>query len=190
MGLKMEIKDILNDTEDRMQKAVESIRGELTKIRTGKASPALLDTIRVPYYGSNVPIKQVASISTPEPRLISIQPWEKNMIGEIERAIMKSDLGLNPVNDGTILRLPIPQLTEERRKDLVRLCNKLGEEGRISVRNIRRDANDALKKKEKNHEISEDQSHTAMDEVQKLTDVHIEQIDELLKNKEAEIMEV
>ncbi len=186
----MEIKDIHKDAEHRMQKAVESTRSELTKIRTGKASPALLDTIKVSYYGSMVPLKQVASISTPEARLLVIQPWEKNLIGEIEKAILKSDLGLNPVNDGTVIRLPIPQLTEERRKDLVRLCNKLGEEGRIAIRNVRRDANDHLKKMEKNHEISEDEYHTAVDEVQKITDKYIQQIDDLLKIKEAEILEV
>lgn len=173
-----------------MLKAVESTRGELTKIRTGKASPALLDTIRVEYYGSTVPLKQVAGINTPEPRLITVQPWEKNLIGEIEKAILKSDLGLNPSNDGAVIRLPIPQLTEERRKDLVRLCHKLVEEGRVAVRNIRRDANDLLKKSEREHDISEDQYHTAMDEVQKLTDKYISQIDEVLKNKEDEIMEV
>ncbi|MFQ5863960.1 MAG: ribosome recycling factor [bacterium] len=186
----MEIKDIYKDAEQRMQKAVENTRFELTKIRTGKASPALLDTIRVSYYGSMVPIKQVASISTPEARLLTIQPWEKTLIGEIEKAILKSDLGLNPANDGTVIRLPIPQLTEERRKDLVRLCNKLGEEGRIAIRNVRRDANDQLKKKEKNHEISEDQYHTAVNEVQRITDKYIKQVDEILENKEAEIMEV
>ncbi len=186
----MEIKEIQKDAETRMKKAVESTRAELAKIRTGKASPALLDTLRVSYYGTLVPIKQVASISVPEARLITIQPWEKNMLAEIEKAILKSDLGLNPVNDGNVIRLPIPQLTEERRKDLVRLCHKLAEEGRIAIRNIRRDANEHLKKKEKNHEISEDQMHTALDEIQKLTDKYIEQIDEILKNKEDEIMEV
>ncbi|MFQ5824488.1 MAG: ribosome recycling factor [bacterium] len=186
----MEIKEIHKDTEERMQKAVENTRFELTKIRTGKASPALLDTIRIPYYGSIVPLKQVASISTPEARLLTIQPWEKNLIGEIEKAILKSDLGLTPINDGVVIRLPIPQLTEERRKDLVRLCHKLGEEGRIVIRNIRRDANDQLKKKEKNHEISEDQCHTALDDVQKITDKYIKQVDEILQKKEVEIMEV
>ncbi|MCG8603615.1 ribosome recycling factor [bacterium] len=186
----MEIKEIQRDAEERMQKGVENVRGELTKIRTGKASPALLDTIRVEYYGSTVPLKQVASVNVPEPRLLTVQPWEKNLIGEIEKAILKSDLGLNPSNDGTIIRLPIPQLTEERRKDLVRLCHKLAEEGRIAVRNVRRDANDRLKKSEKNHDISEDQYHTAMDVVQTITDKYIGQIDDLLKKKEEEVMEV
>ncbi|MFQ5637407.1 MAG: ribosome recycling factor [bacterium] len=186
----MDISEVKKDSEDRMQKAVENIRSELTKIRTGKASPALLDTIKVDYYGSSVPLKQVAGINTPEPRMITIQPWEKNMIGEIEKAILKSDLGLNPSSDGTIIRLPIPQLTEERRKDLVRLCHKFAEEGRIAIRNVRRDSNDKLKKLEKEHVISEDQYHTAISDVQKITDEHIVQVDEILKKKEAEVLEV
>lgn len=186
----MEINAVEKDAATRMDKAIENARHELSKIRTGKASPALLDTVKVQYYGSPVPLKQVASINTPEPRLITIQPWEKNLISEIEKAIMQSDLGLTPQNDGAIIRLPIPQLTEERRKDMVRLCHKLAEEGRIAIRNIRRDANDKLKKAEKDHDISEDQSHTAMDEIQRITDEHINKIDEVLKNKEEEVMEV
>jgi ribosome recycling factor len=140
----MDISALEKDSAKRMDKAIESTRHELSKIRTGKASPALLDTIKVDYYGSPVPLKQVASINTPETRLITIQPWEKNLISEIEKAIMQSDLGLTPQNDGTLIRLPIPQLTEERRKDMVRLCHKLAEEGRVAIRNIRRDANDKL----------------------------------------------
>ncbi|MFQ5706863.1 MAG: ribosome recycling factor [bacterium] len=186
----MDLAGIEQNAEERMSKAVENTRFELTRIRTGKASPAILDTIKVSYYGSMVPLKQVASVSTPEARLLTVQPWEKNLIGEIEKAILKSDLGLNPINDGTVIRLPIPQLTEERRKDLMRICNKLGEEGRIAIRNIRRDANEHLKKLEKNHEVSEDQCHTAMDKIQKITDKNIQLVDDLLKNKEAEIMEV
>lgn len=186
----MEIEAIKEDAEARMGKAVENTRSELAKIRTGKASPAILDTVRVEYYGSTVPLKQVASVSTPEPRLLTIQPWEKNMISEIEKVIQKSDLGLNPVNDGTLIRIPIPQLTEERRKDLVRLCHRLSEEGRIAIRNVRRDCNDRLKQSEKNHEISEDQYHTAIDDVQKVTDKYIKQVDEILAHKEKEIMEV
>ncbi|MFQ5649912.1 MAG: ribosome recycling factor [bacterium] len=186
----MEINENKRYAEERMLKAVENTRVEFTKIRTGKASPALLDTVRVSYYGNMVPLKQVGTINTPEPRLITIQPWEKNLIAEIEKAIMKADLGLNPVNDGNVIRLPIPQLTEERRKDLVRLCHKLAEEGRIAVRNVRRDSNEKLKKAEKSHEISEDQYHTAIDEMQKLTDKYVNQIDELLKSKEEEVMEV
>ncbi len=186
----MEIAEIKLDAEDRMEKAVENTRFEFTKIRTGKASPALLDTVRVMYYGNVVPLKQVATINTPEPRLITVQPWEKNLIQEIDKAIMKADLGLNPVNDGNLIRVPIPQLTEERRKDFARLCHKLAEEGRIAIRNVRRDANDNLKKSEKSHDISEDQYHTAVDDVQSITDAHIKQIDTLLDLKEKEIMEV
>lgn len=184
------VEKLKKETEERMKKAVENTRAELSKIRTGKASPALLDAVRINYFGSSVPIQQVASISTPEVRLITIQPWDRKMIGEIEKAILKSDLGLTPVNDGTVIRLPIPPLTEERRKDMVRLCHKLAEEGRIAIRNIRRDANDQLRKAEKNHEISEDEMHWGLEEIQKLTDTYVSKIDELLKKKEAEVMEV
>ena len=185
----MIVKEIHDDAERRMKKAVEAIESELAKIRTGKASPAILDAIRVEYYGNNVPIKQVASISVPEPRLIVIQPWEKKMLSEIEKAIMKSDLGLNPVNDGTVIRVPFPPLTEERRKDLVKLVHKLGEEGRVAVRNIRRDANEKLKKAEKNHEISEDDLHRGQKEIQELTDEYIGKIDKIIQAKEKEILE-
>lgn len=186
----MEINEIKRDAEERMQGAVENTRVEFTKIRTGKASPALLDTVRVSYYGNMVPLKQVATVNTPEPRLITVQPWEKNLVPEIEKAIMKADLGLNPASDGTLIRIPIPQLTEERRKDFARLCHKLAEEGRVAIRNVRRDANEKLKKTEKDHDISEDQYHTAVDEVQEITNKYIGQIDDMLKSKEAEIMEV
>ena len=185
----MEIDEVFKDAETRMKKTVEATQSELSKIRTGKASPAILDAVRVDYYGSNVPIKQVASISVPEPRLINIQPWDKKMLSEIERAILKSDLGLNPINDGNTIRVPIPPLTEERRRDLVRVVHKLGEEGRIAIRNIRRDANERLKKAEKSHEISEDDSHRAMKEIQELTDEYIKKIDEIIKDKEEEILE-
>ncbi|NOZ56653.1 MAG: ribosome recycling factor [Calditrichaeota bacterium] len=184
----MIVKEIHDDAERRMKKAVEATESELAKIRTGKASPAILDTIRVEYYGNNVTIKQVASVSVPEPRLIVIQPWEKRMLSEIEKAIMKSDLGLNPVNDGTVIRVPFPPLTEERRKDLVKLVHKLGEEGRVAVRNIRRDANEKLKKAEKNHEISEDDLHRQK-EIQELTDEYIKKIDKIIEAKEKEILE-
>jgi ribosome recycling factor len=184
------VEKVKKDTEGRMKKAVENTRAELAKIRTGKASPALLDAVRVNYFGSSVPIKQVASINTPEARLITVQPWDRKMIGEIEKAILKSDLGLTPVNDGTLIRLPIPPLTEERRKDLVRLCHKLAEEGRIAIRNIRRDANDQLRKAQKDHQISEDEMHWGLEEIQKLTDTYIKQVDEILKKKEAEVLEV
>ncbi len=141
------------------------------------------------YYGAQVPIKQVANIGVPEPRLITIQPWDRSVIGAIEKAILKADLGLNPINDGHLIRLPIPELTEERRKELVKVCKKIAEEGRIAVRNVRRDANDKLKQAEKDHEISEDDSHRYQEKVQELTDEVIKEIDQLLERKEAEIME-
>jgi ribosome recycling factor len=180
---------ITKDAESRMNKAVESTRDELARIRTGKASPALLDSVRVNYYGASVPLKQVANINTPEPRLITIQPWEKNLVGEIEKAILKADLGLNPQNDGGLIRVPIPQLTEERRQDLVRLCRKLAEEGRIAVRNVRRDALDQLKKAKKDGDLPEDEEKAYEKELQKITDRHTGMIDDILKHKEAEIME-
>ncbi|MBC7186312.1 MAG: ribosome recycling factor [Calditrichaeota bacterium] len=180
---------ILQDAKRRMRASVENITAELAKIRTGKASAALLDAVRVEYYGAQVPIKQVANIGVPEPRLITIQPWDRTVIGAIEKAILKADLGLNPINDGHLIRLPIPELTEERRKELVKVCKKIAEEGRIAVRNVRRDANDKLKLAEKNHEISEDDSHRYQEKVQELTDEIIKEIDQLLEKKEAEIME-
>jgi len=178
------------DAETRMQKSLESIREEMAKIRTGKATTSLLDMIKVNYYGSQVPLKQVANITVPEPRLLSVQPWEKNLIGEIERAIMKSDLGLNPTNNGKIIRIPFPTLTEERRKELVKLVRKMAEEGRIAIRNIRRDVNEHIKKAQKNHELTEDQEHNELEKIQKLTDEFIKKMDQILAEKEKEIMEV
>jgi ribosome recycling factor len=184
------IDELYADLDKRMDKTVESVRVEFSKIRTGKASPALLDTVNVDYYGNPSPLKQVATIATPEPRLITIQPWEKGMLGPIEKAILASELGVTPNNDGNIIRIPIPPLTEERRKDLVKLIKKFGEEGKVAVRNIRREGNDKLKKAEKKHEISEDNMHDANDRVQKLTDAHTETIDKLVNMKEEEVMEV
>lgn len=178
------------DAEMRMKKSLEAIQSEMARIRTGKATTSLLDMIKVNYYGSQVPLKQVANITVPEPRLLSVQPWEKNLIPEIEKAILKSDLGLNPSNDGKTIRIPFPQLTEERRKELVKLVKKMAEEGRIAVRNIRRDVNEHIKKAQKNHELTEDQEHDELDEIQKLTDEYIEKIVKLLSEKEKEIMEV
>jgi ribosome recycling factor len=181
---------ILRDAKSRMSKSVESFRQELNKIRTGKASVSLLDNIKVDYYGTQTPLNQVASLSTPEPRLIVVQPWEKNLIGDIEKEIQKSDLGLTPVNDGTFIRLAIPVLTEERRKDLVKLVKKYAEDSRIAVRNVRRDANDQIKREEKERNISEDESKKLQNNCQEITDQHIEQIENILKQKETEIMEV
>ena len=184
------LNQIYTETEEKMKKAVEAVQKELASIRTGRATTALLDGIRVEYYGSAVPLNQVASVSAPEPKLLVIQPWEKKMIEEISRAILKSDLGLNPTSDGNVIRLGIPPLTEERRKDLVKLIKKLAEEGKISIRNIRREANEALDKTEKKKEISEDDNRKSQERIQKLTDRYIEAIDKVVKGKEVEIMEV
>lgn len=173
-----------------MEKAVEALRRDFTSVRTGKASASLLDTVRVEAYGSMVPVNQVASISTPEPRLLVVQPWDQGMIGPIEKALQASELGLNPSNDGKIIRVPIPALTEERRKEYVRLLNRMTEEGRVAVRQARKDANDAIKQRQKDGEISEDDARREQDAIQKLTDRYIQQMEEILKNKEAEVMEV
>ncbi|EQB63441.1 MAG: hypothetical protein RBG1_1C00001G1020 [candidate division Zixibacteria bacterium RBG-1] len=184
------LNQIYTETEEKMKKAVEAVQKELASIRTGRATTALLDGIKVEYYGNMVPLNQVASVSAPEHRLLVIQPWEKKMIEEISRAILKSDLGLNPTSDGNVIRLGIPPLTEERRKDLVKLIKKLAEEGKISIRNIRREANEALDKTEKKKEISEDDNRKSQERIQKLTDRYIEAIDKVVKGKEVEIMEV
>ena len=181
---------ITKDAEARMHKAVEATRNEFAKIRTGKASPALLDSVRVNYHGASMSIKQVATVNTPEARMITVQPYEKSMIAEIEKAILKADLGLNPQNDGSLIRIPIPPLNEERRKDLVRACHKLAEDGRVAIRNVRQDAMKHLKTEKKDGKLSEDDEKKLEKEVQKLTDAQTGQIDELLKRKEAEIMEV
>jgi len=184
------LNELFKDIDHRMGQAVEHIRTEFAGLRSGRASTALVDNIKVDYYGTSTPLNQVANISVPEPRLIVIQPWDKNLTKDIEKAIMASDLGLNPNNDGILLRIPIPALTEERRKDLVRLVHKLAEEGRVSIRNVRRDANDHIKKGEKEHEISEDNSKRAMENVQEITDKYIKQVDDLVAIKEKEIMTV
>ena len=184
------IKELLEDAEIRMKKTVDNTKTELGKVRTGRANLALLDTIRVHYYGSMVPLKQVANLGVPEPRLITIQPWDRSMLAEIEKAILKADLGITPNNDGHIIRLPIPSLTEERRKDLVRFIHQLGEEGRIAVRNIRRDMIEHLRKAQKDHQISEDEEYNGGIDAQELTDVFIVKLDEAIQAKEEEIMEV
>src|SRR3989304_5747394 len=184
------VKDILKHTEERMKKAVEGVRDELTKIRTGKATTVLLDGVKVDYYGSMVPLNQTANVSTPDVHTISVQPWEKGMVGAIEKAIIAANLGLNPVNDGNLVRVPIPPLNEERRRELVKLVKKFGEEGKIAVRNVRRDAIEHLKKSEKQEHFSEDERKRGENEVQKMTDKNIKDIDGLLATKEKEIMEV
>ena len=186
----MDMKEIKKDADHRMKKAVENIQQEFAKIRTGRASAALLDGVKVSYYGNMVPLSQASTVTIPEPRLIAIQPWDRSLISEIEKAILKSELGLTPSNDGSFIRVPIPQLNEERRKDLARLVKKFAEEGRIAIRNVRRDANDHLKKMQKNHDISEDELSVILDEIQEVTDKHIKEIDVILEHKENEIMEV
>ncbi|CAH2713256.1 Ribosome-recycling factor [Neobacillus rhizosphaerae] len=183
-------KQVLSTTKDRMTKAIQSYSRELASIRAGRASASLLDRITVDYYGSPTPVNQMAGITTPEARLLVIQPYDKSILGDIEKAILKSDLGLNPSNDGTIIRIAIPQLTEERRRDLVKLVKKESEEAKVAVRNIRRDANDDLKKLEKNGEITEDALRGYSDDIQKLTDEFIQKIDQITKDKEKEILEV
>lgn len=180
----------IREARERMDKAVEAVQREFGTVRTGKATPALLDTVRVEAYGSKLPINQVATVSTPEPRMLLVQPWDKSVLSDVERAIQSADLGLNPANDGSVIRVPVPPLTEERRKDMVRVLHKLAEEGRISVRQARQDANKEIKRREQEHEISEDDARRELDEVQELTDKHIETIDRLLSHKEEEVMEV
>ncbi len=182
--------DIYADAEAKMEKAIAAFQRELSTLRAGRATPSLLDRIEVDYYGVQTPLNQLAGISAPEPRLLVVQPWDKQAMPEIEKAIMKSDLGLMPSNDGNVIRLNIPELTEERRKELVKYVRKKAEEGRVSVRNIRRDANDEIKKLEKNSDISEDESRRSQDSIQELTDQKIEEIDKILEAKESEIMEV
>lgn len=181
---------ILHDTEDKMKKAVDFTRQELTKLRSGKAAVAILDDIKIDYYGQKMPIAQTASISAPDPHLITVQPWDKSIIGDIEKAVLAANIGLTPANDGTTIRLPVPPLTEERRKELVKVAKKFAEDGRITIRNIRRDANEHLKKAEKDEHVSEDERKHGENEVQKLTDKYIKQLDEILVGKEKEIMEV
>jgi ribosome recycling factor len=184
------VKDVLHEAKGRMDKAVEALQGDLRAIRTGRASPALLEKLQVEYYGAPTPLNQLAGVSAPEPRVLMIRPYDKSVVGAIEKAIQKSDLGLTPSNDGQVIRLIIPHLTEDRRKDLSKQVSRRVEEARIAARNIRRDANDSLAKMEKDKEISEDDLRDGQKAVQKLTDESIKQIDEIGKAKEAEIMEV
>lgn len=184
------VKDILLDAEDRMKKSIEHLKTDLASLRAGRANPAMLDKIMVDYYGEPTPINQLANITVPEARLLVIQPWDKSSIAEIEKAILKSDLGINPNNDGNVIRIAIPQLTEERRKDLVKVVKKRAEDNRVAVRNIRREANDMLKSSEKDKLISEDENKKGMEDIQKLTDKYIKEVDNILQAKEKDIMEV
>jgi len=184
------VDELITDAQTRMGKSVEHARTEFTTVRTGRASAALLDRIEVDYYGTATPLKQLSTISVPEPRMLVVQPFDPGSIKAIEKAIMESDLGLTPSNDGKLIRLPIPQLTEERRKELVKVVRNLAEEHRVAVREIRRDAMKHLKELVDNGSVGADEEHRAEERVQKLTDEHTKQIDELLKHKEAEVMEV
>ena len=181
---------LIKDANSRMDKTLEAFRSELSKVRTGKATTALLDGVKVDYYGNITPINQVGNITVLDPHTLSITPWDKSMVQAVDKAILEANLGFNPISDGTNLKIPIPLLTEERRKDFVKLIKKFGEDSKIAIRNIRRDANDHLKKEEKDKKISEDELKYSEDEVQKLTDHHTKLIDEILKHKEKEIMEV
>ncbi|RJQ27832.1 MAG: ribosome recycling factor [Peptococcaceae bacterium] len=182
--------EFAKDLEDSMKKTIEVVKKEFSSLRAGRATPALLEKIMVQYYGTPTPINQLANISVPEARLLLIQPWDKNLLPDIEKAILKSDLGINPASDGTVIRLAVPQLTQERRSELMKLIKKKTEEGRVAIRNIRRDANDQLKVQQKEGKISEDELKRSQDEVQKLTDRYIKEIDNLLSIKEKEVMQV
>lgn len=184
------INEIKQDAQERMAKSIESLKGNLNKVRTGRAHASLLDNINVDYYGMETPLNQVGNISVPDARNLSITVFDKGMIAAVEKAIMKSDLGLNPQSNGTLIRIPLPPLTEERRKDLVKVVRGEAENGKIAIRNIRRDANSDIKSLQKEKEISEDEQHQAEDEIQQITDTFVKQVDEMLVKKEAELMEI
>lgn len=185
----MNLNEIFKDAQHRMEKSVEHVQQELARIRSGRATPALLDVVRIDYYGTMVPLNQVASVAAPEARLLVVQPWEKRIIADIEKAILQAGLGLNPSNDGNVVRVPIPELSEERRQELLKLVKKYCEEGRVAIRNVRRVSNEHIKKLEKDHEISEDSSHDATEKIQKFTNQYIENIDKILAHKEKEILQ-
>lgn len=184
------IDEIIKDAEVRMGKSIDSLHTEFSKIRTGRAHPSLLDQIQVDYYGSATPINQVANVTIEDSRTLVVTPWEKDMVAKVEKAIMGSDLGLNPATAGTVIRIPMPPLTEERRRDLVKVVRHEAEQGRVAIRNIRRDANSDFKDLLKEKEISEDEEHKAEENIQKLTDTYVAKIDQVLTDKEAELMEV
>jgi len=175
---------------EQMERALEALRRDFGSVRTGKASPALLDMVRVDAYGSKMPLNQVASVSTPEARMLLVQPWDKALMADIEKAIRSAELGLNPANDGNVIRVPVPALNEERRREMVRLLHKHAEEGRIGVRHARQEANKEIRARQQGHEMSEDEAHRQLDDIQKLTDEYIAKVDHLLKAKEEEVMEV
>jgi ribosome recycling factor len=181
------LNEIKKDAEERMLKAIAALKKELSTLRAGRANPAMLERVTVDYYNTPTPLNQMANITVPESRLLVIQPWDKSVIGDIEKAILKSDLGLTPTNDGSVIRIAIPALTEERRAELVKLVKKYGEEAKVAIRNIRRDKNDELKKQEKDGSISADESKRGQDEMQKLTDRYVREVDQVVGDKEKEI---
>lgn len=182
------VEKVYKETKERMEKAIEALKKDLSRIRTGRASVSLLDGLRVQYYGSLVPLNQVASVAVPESRLITIQPWDIKAIGEIEKAVLKSELGLTPANDGKMIRINIPPLTEERRRDLVKVIKKMAEESRVALRNIRRESNESIKEMKKDRVVSEDDFFKGQDEVQKITKEFIEKVDRISEEKEKEIL--
>ncbi len=184
------VDEVLSEAKAAMDKAVKALKKEMTKVRTGRASTSLLEDVRVDYYGVPTPLSQVATLSAPEPRLLTVQPWEKNLIPDIEKALFKADLGLTPSSDGQLIRLPVPALTEERRREMVKIIKRMGEDAKVSVRSARRDANDTLKMLEKEKEITEDDLKRSEKDVQKLTDDFVDTIDSVVQNKEQEVMEV
>lgn len=184
------IKEITEDAEKRMKKSIESLKGELTKLRTGRAHTSLLDHVMVSYYGNDTPLSQVASVTVSDPRTLSVKPWEKSMIGAVEKAIMQSNLGLNPASQGEVIRVPLPPLTEERRKDMIKIVRQEGENAKVAIRNIRRDANGDFKSLNKEKDITDDELKQAEDGVQKITDKYVTEVDEILAVKEKDLMEV
>ncbi len=184
------VEDIISDVEDRMKKSIKTIEKEFASIRTGRANPALFDGIKVDVYGTQMPLNQVATVSCPEPRLVVIQPWDRSNLSSVEKAILKSDLSVNPNNDGNLIRIQIPDLTEERRKEYVKLARQKAEECKVSIRNVRRDGNDMIKDLEKSKDISEDESKNAIGRIQKLTDKYTDEVQKMTDNKEKEILNI
>ena len=186
----MPTQEVMKDVSHRMDSSIQSLNSHFKTLRTGRANAAMLDAVHIDYYGTPTPLSQAASIKVPEPALIVVEPWDKSMVAPIEKAIRTADLGLNPASDGKVIRVPVPQLTEERRKELVKKAHHMAEEARTAIRQVRRDGNDKLKKMLKNHEISEDDEKRGLDEIQKLTDKHIDEVANVLKHKEHDIMAV
>jgi ribosome recycling factor len=184
------LQDIRKDAESRMQKSIDSLRNELSKIRAGRAHPSLLEHVRVDYYGTETPLTQVANVTVQDARTLAVSPWEKDMVGKIERAILESDLGLNPATSGTLIRVPLPPLTEERRRELGKVVRNEGENAKVAIRNVRRDANNDVKELLKEKEVSEDEARRSEDDIQKITDRFVKEIDDIVKEKEADLLEV